>query len=100
MNEGITLPFKVLPVITEVGRTKLEANVSVRGTFSNKLQASGGGRGEGNGAEQGGRGVSLPGACAAFVRTGLALLFLASLAHWWDTCLASGALGVMASTLP
>ncbi len=42
MNEGITLPFKVLPVITEVGRTKLEANVSVRGTFSNKLQASGG----------------------------------------------------------
>ncbi|KXZ55805.1 hypothetical protein GPECTOR_2g1355 [Gonium pectorale] len=39
VNEGITLPFKVLPVINEVGRTKLEANVSVRSTFSNKLQA-------------------------------------------------------------
>lgn len=38
MNDGITLPFKVLPVISEVGRTRLEANVSVRSTFSNKMQ--------------------------------------------------------------
>lgn len=38
MNEGITLPFKVLPVINEVGRTKLEANVTIKSTFSNKLQ--------------------------------------------------------------
>ncbi|KAG2494323.1 hypothetical protein HYH03_007381 [Edaphochlamys debaryana] len=39
VNDGITLPFKVLPVISEVGRTKLEANVSIKSTFSNKLQA-------------------------------------------------------------
>ncbi|KAG2434281.1 hypothetical protein HXX76_008005 [Chlamydomonas incerta] len=39
VNDGITLPFKVLPVISEVGRTRLEANVSVRSTFSNKMQA-------------------------------------------------------------
>ncbi|GLC40511.1 hypothetical protein PLESTB_000705800 [Pleodorina starrii] len=39
VNEGVTLPFKVFPVISEVGRTKLEANVSVKSTFSNKLMA-------------------------------------------------------------
>jgi hypothetical protein len=33
-------PAQVLPVITEVGRTKLEANVAVKSTFSNKLAAS------------------------------------------------------------
>ncbi|GFR47859.1 hypothetical protein Agub_g9668 [Astrephomene gubernaculifera] len=37
--EGITLPFKVLPVISEVGRTRLEAAVSVKANFSHKLQA-------------------------------------------------------------
>lgn len=39
-TEGISLPFKVLPVINEVGRTKLECNINVKSAYSNKLMAT------------------------------------------------------------
>lgn len=39
-QEGINLPFKVLPIITEHGRTRVEANVTVKATFSSKLFAA------------------------------------------------------------
>lgn len=39
-TEGISLPFKVLPVINEVGRTKLECNINVKSAYSNKLIAT------------------------------------------------------------
>ena len=39
-QEGISLPFKVLPIITEHGRTRVEANVTVKAAFSSKLFAA------------------------------------------------------------
>ena len=38
-QDGISLPFKVIPVITEMGRTRLECNVQIKSTFSSKLFA-------------------------------------------------------------
>lgn len=39
-QEGISLPFKILPVVNEVGRTKLECNINIKSGFSNKLMAT------------------------------------------------------------
>lgn len=39
VQEGINVPFKVLPVINEHGRTRVEANVTVKSTFSSALFA-------------------------------------------------------------
>jgi AP-2 complex subunit mu-1 len=38
-QEGISLPFRVLPIINEMGRTRLEANIKVKSSFGNKLFA-------------------------------------------------------------
>ncbi|WIA30739.1 hypothetical protein OEZ86_000806 [Tetradesmus obliquus] len=38
-SEGINVPFKVIPVVKELGRTRLEANVSVRSLFGAKMFA-------------------------------------------------------------
>jgi AP-2 complex subunit mu-1 len=38
-SEGIQVPFKVIPVVKELGRTRLEANVSVRSLFGAKMFA-------------------------------------------------------------
>lgn len=38
-QEGINVPFKILPVINEHGRTRVEASVSVKGTFPAALFA-------------------------------------------------------------
>jgi hypothetical protein len=38
-SEGIQVPFKVIPVVKELGRTRMEANVSVRSLFGAKLFA-------------------------------------------------------------
>lgn len=38
-SEGIQVPFKVIPVVKELGRTRLEANVSVRSLFDAKMFA-------------------------------------------------------------
>ena len=38
-QEGIKQTFKVLPVINEMGRTRLEVNVNVKSTFDAKLFA-------------------------------------------------------------
>lgn len=40
-TEGINVPFKVMPVIKELGRTRLEANVAVKSLFGPKLFALG-----------------------------------------------------------
>jgi hypothetical protein len=40
-TEGISVPFKVMPVIKELGRTRLEANVAVRALFGPKMFALG-----------------------------------------------------------
>ena len=39
ISDGIKLPFKVLPSIRELGRTRLEANVRIRSVYSDKLFA-------------------------------------------------------------
>jgi AP-2 complex subunit mu-1 len=39
VSEGIQVPFKVMPAIKELGRTRLEANVSIRSTYGSKLFA-------------------------------------------------------------
>lgn len=39
-TEGISLPFKVIPIINEHGRTRVECNVNVKATFSSKLFAT------------------------------------------------------------
>ncbi|MEW5318562.1 MAG: hypothetical protein WDW38_009776 [Sanguina aurantia] len=39
-TDGISLPFKVLSAITEMGRTRLECNVQIKSMFSNKLHAT------------------------------------------------------------
>ncbi|KAK9828491.1 hypothetical protein WJX72_000299 [[Myrmecia] bisecta] len=38
-QEGISLPFRVLPIINELGRTRLEVNVKAKSTFNAKLFA-------------------------------------------------------------
>ena len=38
-QEGISLPFKVLSVINDLGRTRMELNVQAKSTFSSKLFA-------------------------------------------------------------
>mmetsp|Transcript_26144 Transcript_26144/g.46495 ORF Transcript_26144/g.46495 Transcript_26144/m.46495 type:complete len:422 (-) Transcript_26144:15-1280(-) len=38
-QEGITLPFRVIPIIKEYGRTRIECNVKVKSTFNSKLFA-------------------------------------------------------------
>ncbi|DBA77894.1 TPA: AP-2 complex subunit mu [Trebouxia sp. C0005] len=38
-QEGISLPFRVLPIINEMGRTRLEVNVKAKSAFNNKLFA-------------------------------------------------------------
>jgi hypothetical protein len=38
-HEGISLPFKVLSVINDMGRTRMELNVQAKSTFSSKLFA-------------------------------------------------------------
>jgi AP-2 complex subunit mu-1 len=38
-DENISLPFRVIPVINELGRTRLEVKVSVKSAFSDKLFA-------------------------------------------------------------
>ncbi|KAI8472032.1 MAG: Mu homology domain-containing protein [Monoraphidium minutum] len=37
--EGISIPFKVMPVIKDLGRTRIEANVAVRSLFGPKMFA-------------------------------------------------------------
>lgn len=39
-TDGINLPFKVMPTITEHGRTRLEFNVTLKALFSAKLSAN------------------------------------------------------------
>jgi len=39
VSEGLQVPFKVIPVVKELGRTRVEANVNVRSTFGSKLFA-------------------------------------------------------------
>ncbi|GAX86224.1 hypothetical protein CEUSTIGMA_g13637.t1 [Chlamydomonas eustigma] len=36
-HDGVSLPFKVLPVINEMGRTRLEVNVQIKAAFSSKI---------------------------------------------------------------
>ena len=38
-TENISLPFRVIPVINELGRTRLEVKVAVKSVFSEKLFA-------------------------------------------------------------
>ena len=38
-NDNISLPFRVLPVINELGRTRLEVKVAVKSAFNDKLFA-------------------------------------------------------------
>mmetsp|Transcript_23384 Transcript_23384/g.55943 ORF Transcript_23384/g.55943 Transcript_23384/m.55943 type:complete len:229 (+) Transcript_23384:1-687(+) len=38
-QEGISLPFRAIPIIKEYGRTRLEVNVKVKSTFGSKLFA-------------------------------------------------------------
>mmetsp|Transcript_6287 Transcript_6287/g.10767 ORF Transcript_6287/g.10767 Transcript_6287/m.10767 type:complete len:434 (-) Transcript_6287:643-1944(-) len=39
-QDDINLPFKVLPTISDQGRTRLECNVTVKSLFSSKLQSA------------------------------------------------------------
>lgn len=39
-QDGINLPFKVIPVVNELGRTRVECNVAVKATFSLKMHAT------------------------------------------------------------
>lgn len=38
-SEGINVPFKVIPVVKELGRTRVECNVTVKSTFNTKMFA-------------------------------------------------------------
>lgn len=38
-NDNISLPFRVIPVINELGRTRLEVKVAVKSAFNDKLFA-------------------------------------------------------------
>jgi len=39
-TENVNLPFKVHPVVTEIGNTRVEYNISVKANFSPKLYAN------------------------------------------------------------
>ncbi|RCH83381.1 hypothetical protein CU098_004837, partial [Rhizopus stolonifer] len=39
-TENVNLPFKVHPVVTEIGNTRVEYNISIRANFSPKLYAN------------------------------------------------------------
>lgn len=39
LQEGISRPFSVLPIVNELGRTRLEVNVKLKANFSAKLFA-------------------------------------------------------------
>ena len=39
VQEGISRPFSVLPIVNEMGRTRLEVNVKLKANFSDKLYA-------------------------------------------------------------
>lgn len=41
ITEGVHLPFRVIPIIKELGRTRLEVNVKLKSNFSAKLFALG-----------------------------------------------------------
>jgi AP-2 complex subunit mu-1 len=41
ITEGVNLPFKVLPTIKELGRTRMEVNVKVKSVFGAKMFALG-----------------------------------------------------------
>ncbi|KAJ9537059.1 hypothetical protein OSB04_029792 [Centaurea solstitialis] len=41
ITEGVTLPFRVLPTIKELGRTRMEVNVKVKSVFGAKMFALG-----------------------------------------------------------
>ena len=41
VTEGISLPFKVMPIVKELGRTRLQVNVRIRSCFSDKQFAMG-----------------------------------------------------------
>mmetsp|Transcript_37470 Transcript_37470/g.93140 ORF Transcript_37470/g.93140 Transcript_37470/m.93140 type:complete len:460 (-) Transcript_37470:144-1523(-) len=41
VTEGISLPFKVMPIVKELGRTRMEVNVRIRSCFSDKQFAMG-----------------------------------------------------------
>jgi AP-2 complex subunit mu-1 len=40
ITENVNLPFRVLPVVKELGRTRLEVNVKVKSMFTFKLFAT------------------------------------------------------------
>ena len=40
ITENVNLPFRVLPVVKELGRTRLEVNVKVKAMFTFKLFAT------------------------------------------------------------
>jgi len=40
ITQNINLPFRVIPVVTEHGRTRVEYEIKVKGNFSNKLVAT------------------------------------------------------------
>ncbi len=39
-GDGVSLPFRVLPTVTEIGRTRVEVSVRVKATFDGRLSAS------------------------------------------------------------
>ena len=41
VTEAISLPFKVMPIVKELGRTRMEVNVKIRSCFSDKQFAMG-----------------------------------------------------------
>ncbi|KAA3456380.1 AP-2 complex subunit mu-like [Gossypium australe] len=41
ITEGVNLPFRVLPTIKELGRTRMEVNVKVKSVFGAKMFALG-----------------------------------------------------------
>lgn len=38
-QDNISQPFKVIPIVNELGRTRIECNVTVKSTFSSKMFA-------------------------------------------------------------
>jgi len=41
VTDGVTLPFRVLPIIKELGRTRIQVNVKLKSCFAEKLFAMG-----------------------------------------------------------
>lgn len=39
-TENVNLPFKVHPVVTEIGKTRVEYNINIKANFSPKLYAN------------------------------------------------------------